>query len=104
MTLSVATSSAEMQRLDAAREGWKPVQVTVCGGGNGAHVTAGFLASRGIRVNVFTRQSKRWGDSITLSTKGSSWEKRGTVTGRLNLVTGDASQACAGSEVRRIGS
>lgn len=52
MTLSVATSSAEMQRLDAAREGWKPVQVTICGGGNGAHVAAGFLASRGIRWAV----------------------------------------------------
>lgn len=52
------------------------------------------------RVNVFTRQSKRWGDAITLSTEGSSWEKRGTITGALNLVTGDASQACAGSEVQ----
>lgn len=52
------------------------------------------------RVNVFTRQSGRWGQSITLSTEGSSWEKRGTITGKLNLVTGDASQACAGSEVR----
>ncbi|CBN79046.1 possible NAD/NADP octopine/nopaline dehydrogenase [Ectocarpus siliculosus] len=99
MTISVATSSAEMERLSAAREGWRPIQATICGGGNGAHVAAGFLASRGIRVNVFTRQSKRWGDAITLSTEGSSWEKRGTITGALNLVTGDASQACAGSEV-----
>ncbi|CAN0080738.1 unnamed protein product [Ectocarpus sp. 8 AP-2014] len=99
MTISVATSSAEMERLSAAREGWRPIQATICGGGNGAHVAAGFLASCGIRVNVFTRQSKRWGDAITLSTEGSSWEKRGTITGALNLVTGDASQACAGSEV-----
>lgn len=54
-----------------------------------------------VRVNVFTRQSERWENTITLSTKGSSWEKRGTITGKLNLVTGDASQACAGSEVTR---
>lgn len=51
-------------------------------------------------MNVFTRQSARWGESITLSTEGSSWESRGTITGKLNLVTGDASQACAGSEVQ----
>lgn len=49
MTLSVATSNAEMERLSASRDGWKPIQVTICGGGNGAHVAAGFLASRGIR-------------------------------------------------------
>ena len=49
MTLSVATSNAEMERLSASRDGWKPLQVTICGGGNGAHVAAGFLASRGIR-------------------------------------------------------
>lgn len=49
MTLSVADSSAEVERLNASRDGWKPIQVTICGGGNGAHVAAGFLASRGIR-------------------------------------------------------
>ncbi|CAM9247333.1 unnamed protein product [Sphacelaria rigidula] len=101
MTLSVAQASAEQDRLLAAREGWKPLQVTICGGGNGAHVSAGFMASRGIRVNVFTRQSERWGSTITLSTEGSSWEKRGTISGKLNMVTGDAAEACAGSEARR---
>lgn len=49
MTLSVATSRAEMERLGASRDGWQPIQVTICGGGNGAHVAAGFLASHGIR-------------------------------------------------------
>lgn len=49
MTLSVADSTAEIEGLSASREGWKPIQVTICGGGNGAHVAAGFLASRGIR-------------------------------------------------------
>ena len=49
MTLSVAQASAEQERLSASRDGWKPLQVTICGGGNGAHVAAGFLASRGIR-------------------------------------------------------
>lgn len=49
MTLSVAQASAEQERLGVGSDDWKPRQVTICGGGNGAHVAAGFLASRGIR-------------------------------------------------------
>jgi hypothetical protein len=50
MTLSVAQASEHLRKLAAsAGEGWRPRQVTICGGGNGAHVSAAFLASQGIR-------------------------------------------------------
>ncbi|CAM9483320.1 unnamed protein product [Choristocarpus tenellus] len=99
MTLSVAQAYAEQERLQESQGRYRPTQVTICGGGNGAHVASGFMASLGIRVKVFTRQPQRWGETITLSTKGSSWEKKGTIRGHLSLVTSDAKEAVAGSEV-----
>ncbi|CAM9401305.1 unnamed protein product [Phaeothamnion confervicola] len=99
MTLSVAQADAMLQKLSNSLERWTPQQVVVCGGGNGAHVSAGFLASRGIRVNVFTRQPKRWGESIKITTTGSSWEHRGTLVGGLNTVSADPAQVVPGSDV-----
>ena len=49
MTLSVSQADAMMRGLHAKLEEWMPRQVTICGGGNGAHVSAGFMASQGIR-------------------------------------------------------
>jgi len=99
MTLSVAQASKEIAALKEQSNRFKPYQVTVCGGGNGAHVASGFLASQGIRVNVLTRQPKRWTDSICIDTAGSSWSGRGMITGKLNLVTDDAAEAVANSDV-----
>lgn len=86
MTLSVATARNELTR---SFEGETPI-VTICGGGNGAHVTAGYLASKGITVNVLTRKPEKWGAEITIDTKGSSWEQKGTITGKLNCVSSKA--------------
>lgn len=97
MTLSVATARAELQRQlpSAAAVG----TVTICGGGNGAHVAAGYLAAKGIRVNVLTRRPERWGAQIEICTKGSSWESRGTITGRLNVVSKHAKHVIPDADV-----
>ncbi|KAG5183184.1 NAD/NADP octopine/nopaline dehydrogenase [Tribonema minus] len=99
MTLSVAQAAESIKALKASVEGWRPRQVTICGGGNGAHVSAAFLASLGIRVNVFTRQPAKWSRALTLDTAGSSWAARGTLSGKLSVVTSDPMEAVAGSDV-----
>jgi opine dehydrogenase len=97
MTLSVATARAQLkqQQLDGRALG----TVTICGGGNGAHVAAGYLASKGVRVQVLTRQPERWGDAIEITTKGSSWEHRGTISGRLAVVSKHAKNVIPQSDV-----
>jgi hypothetical protein len=52
MTLSVAQAEAVLKQhlSDAERASLLPKQVTICGGGNGAHVCAGYLGWKGIKV------------------------------------------------------
>nr|CCA22839.1 conserved hypothetical protein [Albugo laibachii Nc14] len=88
MTLSVESARESVRSLQQS-ESYRGL-VTICGGGNGAHVAAGFLASKGIRVNVLTRQPERWNDTIEVITKGSSWEYKGTISGKLHLVSKSA--------------
>ncbi|KAF8820340.1 naD/naDP octopine/nopaline dehydrogenase, alpha-helical domain-containing protein [Cardiosporidium cionae] len=74
--------------------------ITICGGGNGAHVAAGYLASRkGFRVNVLTRRPKDWSQMITVYTEKSSWAYKGTITGTLYCVTDDPSLVISGSDI-----
>uniref|UniRef100_M4BL49 Opine dehydrogenase domain-containing protein n=1 Tax=Hyaloperonospora arabidopsidis (strain Emoy2) TaxID=559515 RepID=M4BL49_HYAAE len=73
--------------------------VTICGGGNGAHVAATYLVSKGVRVQVLTRQPERWAQTLELSTAGSSWEAKGTITGRLSLVSKHAKHVVPQSDV-----
>lgn len=55
MTLSVARAEQmlkeRMKGPDSPLIDNLPTQVTVCGGGNGAHVCAGYFAWKGIRVS-----------------------------------------------------
>ncbi|CEL95619.1 unnamed protein product [Vitrella brassicaformis CCMP3155] len=74
--------------------------VTVCGGGNGAHVAAGYLASKpALKVNVLTRRPDEWSRSIKIVTKGSSWESKGTINGTLHTVTDDPSAVIPDSDL-----
>ncbi|OWZ02762.1 hypothetical protein PHMEG_00025617 [Phytophthora megakarya] len=98
MTLSVATARNELkQRVPSALA--SVGVVTICGGGNGAHVAAAYLASNGVRVQVLTRQPERWGQTLELSTAGSSWESKGVITGRLSLVSKHAKHVIPQSDV-----
>lgn len=43
----------------------KKIQILICGGGNGAHTAAGYIASKPqYRVHVLTRQPQRWIDGM----------------------------------------
>ncbi len=75
-----------------------PRQVTVCGGGNGAHVCAGYFGWKGIKVNVLTRRPQDWAPSISITTEGSSWEHKGNFVGPLHRVSDDAADVVPGSD------
>lgn len=98
MTLSVATARAQLEKqLPSA--GAIVGTVTICGGGNGAHVAAAYLASKGMRVQVLTRQPQKWGDRIEVTTQGSSWESKGTIVGALQVVSKHAKSVIPQSDV-----
>jgi len=106
MTLSVAQADQILKQQLGERPGLSlqgtsklPRQITICGGGNGAHVSAGYLASKGIRVNVLTRRPQEWAEKITITTAGSSWEAKGTFVGPLNKVGKKTAQEGGGGRV-----
>ena len=104
MTLSVAQAEETLKRhlegvgAGAVGKGLLPRQVTICGGGNGAHVTAGYLGWKGVRVNVLTRRPRDWAKGIAISTQGSSWEEKGEFVGPLHKVSDDPAEVVPGSE------
>ncbi|CAK4075033.1 unnamed protein product [Aphanomyces euteiches] len=97
MTLSVATARAQLKK-NVKSSTTSPV-VCICGGGNGAHVAAGYLASKGIRVHVLTRQPELWDEEVRITTKGSSWEDKGEIVGRLTMVTSNAKNAIPTADI-----
>ncbi|KAM3577292.1 hypothetical protein VYU27_000724 [Nannochloropsis oceanica] len=105
MTLSVAQADKMLKqqmeeriRAPGGSSPRLPRQVTVCGGGNGAHVCAGYFAWKGIKVNVLTRRPQDWASQINVSTEGSSWEEKGPFVGPLQRVSDDAADVVSGSE------
>lgn len=98
MTISVATARTELNQCISTSSA--PIGiVTICGGGNGAHVAATYLSAKGLRVQVLTRQPERWAETLELSTAGSSWESRGVISGRLSLVSKHAKDVIPQSDV-----
>lgn len=87
MTLSVATARRQLDDRFEKKKDKKKYVITICGGGNGAHVAAGYLSSKGMTVNVLTRQPDKWGDHMVVSTAKSSWSNLGTLKGQLNCVS-----------------
>ena len=41
--------------------------IGICGGGNLAHAMAGWLGTRGLHVNILTRNPNQWGKASPLS-------------------------------------
>ena len=75
--------------------------VAICGGGNLAHGCSATIGHRNshFQINVFSRRPDIWNSEITAYTEGSSWEKYGTLKGKLNKVSNDASQVVTGADL-----
>lgn len=78
-------------------------QLTICGGSNTGHFAAAVCGSKpNITVNLLTQRPKEWKSEIIGYTKGSIWENRGEIVGKLNKVSDSPKEVCAGSNVYLI--
>ena len=75
--------------------------IAICGGGNLAH---GSIATIGhfnpqFNINLLTRRPKIWNKEISANTKGSNWESKGTLTGKLNVVSDNAKDVVQDADI-----
>jgi len=78
----------------------KDLVVTVCGGGNGAHCSVGYIGHHAdVKVNVLTTKPEKWSDSIKLTTATSTWADRGDFIGKINKCSDDAAEVIPESDV-----
>jgi len=76
--------------------GEEPIVVTLCGGGNGAHVAVGVFGSQKGRcvVNVLTRRPKDWSDVVYVSTPEGI-----TLAGGIKRVTSNPAEVIPHSHI-----
>ena len=75
--------------------------VAICGGGNLAH---GSIAAIGqfnphYKINLLSRRPQVWADQITGYTKGSAWENKGDLVGRINKVSDKPSEVVSDADI-----
>lgn len=71
------------------------MRICIAGGGALGHVIAGYIAGeKKAEVNVLTRKSEQWSDSLTVYSNYGS-----TVAGRLHCVTSDPYIACKDADI-----
>jgi len=76
------------------------MRITICGGGNSAHVCAGYFASKpDFIVNLLTRRPGDWSESVKVTTDLSSWANRGSFIGKLNRISSDPGEVIPMAEV-----
>eukprot|EP00817_Percolomonadidae_sp_ATCC50343_P003951 CAMPEP_0117429510 /NCGR_PEP_ID=MMETSP0758-20121206/9062_1 /TAXON_ID=63605 /ORGANISM="Percolomonas cosmopolitus, Strain AE-1 (ATCC 50343)" /LENGTH=406 /DNA_ID=CAMNT_0005216627 /DNA_START=18 /DNA_END=1234 /DNA_ORIENTATION=- len=87
------------------------LQVCICGGGNGSHVSAGYIGAKEgeFKVNVFTRQPEDWqagikenGGMVVRTRKNSETEMK-EIIGKINKVSSDISEVAPGSDIFLLG-
>jgi opine dehydrogenase len=75
-------------------------QVTICGGGNGAHAAVAWIGSKSeYKVNLLTRRPQDWKKQVVVHCAGSSWESKGSITGTLNKVSANPAEVIPGSSI-----
>jgi opine dehydrogenase len=49
------------------------------------------------KINVLSRRPETWSSEITAYTKGSAWENKGVMKGKINKCSKDAKDIVPGS-------
>lgn len=79
------------------------MQITICGGGNAAHVLAGILAARcEHQINVFTAygdEAERWMEAIEVHGGILVHDRERTFHGRPNRASSDPAEVVRGSQI-----
>jgi prephenate dehydrogenase len=51
------------------------------------------------KINLLSRRPEVWGSSIKAITKGSHWESKGELVGKINKVSSEAKDVVPGSDI-----
>ena len=75
--------------------------IAICGGGNLAH---GSIAAIGhfnpdYKINLLSTRPQIWSNQIIGYTKGSAWESKGNLTGRINKVSDRVSEVVSDADI-----
>jgi opine dehydrogenase len=75
--------------------------VAICGGGNLSHGSIAAIGhfNPGFKINQLTRRPELWQSEIKGYTKGSSWESKGTLVGKLNVVSSNAQEVVSDADI-----
>jgi opine dehydrogenase len=75
--------------------------VAVCGGGNLSHGSIAAIGhfNPGFKINQLTRRPNLWSNEIKAYTNGSSWESKGTLVGKLNIVSSNAQDVVSDADM-----
>ena len=89
---------------EAAAEGGKAagITITVCGGGNAAHIAAGMYANNGATVNLFFSfedEAKRFREACEANGGVDVEAKTGSFKGKPAVITADAAEAIPQSDI-----
>ena len=75
--------------------------VAICGGGNLSHGSIAAIGhfNPGFTINQLTRRPNLWSNEIKAYTNGSSWESKGTLVGKLNIVSSNAQDVVSDADM-----
>ena len=92
-------NSADNDRLIAALEGMKGLNICICGGGNLGHVMAGYLSSHGKNtVNILTGHPEKWLQQFILDVHENDKTIK-SVECRMNRVTSSPEDVIPNADV-----
>ena len=77
------------------------LNIAICGGGNLAHGSTAAIShfNPQFSVKLLSRRPEVWQKEITAITKGSSWENKGDLVGKLDTVSKDAADVVPNADV-----
>ena len=76
-------------------------KIAICGGGNLAHGSIATIGhhNKDFEINVLSRRPQLWQKEIRGVTKGSAWEYKGEMVGRINRASSDAAEIVPGADI-----
>jgi ornithine cyclodeaminase/alanine dehydrogenase-like protein (mu-crystallin family) len=75
--------------------------LTICGGGNLAHASIATIGHNNphAKINLLSRRPEVWGPQIKAITKGSQWEEKGDLIGKIQTCSDKAEDVIPNSDV-----
>jgi len=75
--------------------------VAICGGGNLAHGSIATIGHQNpkYKISMYSRRPEVWSKEIVGYTKGSSWEYKGNLKGKLDVISNDPAKVVSDADI-----